>query len=58
MLNCKKRPKRLDESRLLPCGKTVCSECVLSIQVKEKEFQCLICQDKHEMPKNGLPVNE
>ncbi len=24
---------------------------------KNKEFQCLVCQEKHEKPKNGLPLN-
>jgi len=28
------------------------------VQLKKNiEFQCLVCQDKHEMPKNGLPLN-
>jgi hypothetical protein len=58
ILNCKKCTGRLDEPKILPCGNSICSHCVSLIQLKKnKEFQCLVCQDKHEMPKNGLPLN-
>jgi len=58
LLNCKKCDGRLDEPMLLSCGSSICSHCVSSIQVnKYNEFECLVCKDKHEMPKNGLPFN-
>jgi len=58
LLNCKKCDGRLDEPMLLSCGSSICSHCVSSIQVnKYNEFECLVCKDKHEMPKNGLPLN-
>jgi hypothetical protein len=60
-LNCKKCEGRLDqEPRILPCGKNICSDCSASIRVINinNQFECLICQDRHEMPKNGLPINE
>jgi hypothetical protein len=56
VINCTKCNERLDEPRLLPCGNSVCTFCVESIKVTDREFQCLTCDDKHEMPKNGLPV--
>jgi len=46
------------EPKILPCGETICSFCVSSIQVTDNLFDCLLCQDKHEMPKNGLPNNK
>jgi hypothetical protein len=57
-LICKKYEGRLDEPRLLPCGKNTCSYCIAYIKVLNKEFQCLTCDKVHEMPKNGLPINE
>ena len=59
ILNCKKCAGRLDEPRILPCGNSICSHCVSSIQVnKIKKFECLVCDELHEMPKNGLPLNK
>ena len=59
LLNCKKCEGRLDEPRILPCGNSICSHCVSSIQLKEnKEFQCLICNELHGMPQKGLLINK
>jgi len=59
LLNCKKCEGRLDEPRILPCGNSICSHCVSSIQLKEnKEFQCLICNELHEMPQKGLLISK
>jgi hypothetical protein len=59
LLNCIKCEGRLDEPRLLPCGNSICSYCSSSIQlVNNKEFQCLICNELHEMPQKGLPINK
>jgi hypothetical protein len=59
LLSCKSCSQRLDEPRLLPCGKNICSNCYLSIQTNNNEFQCIICKDKHLISnKNGLPINE
>jgi hypothetical protein len=42
----------------MSCGNSICSYCVSSIQInKDKEFQCLVCHDKHKMPETGLPIN-
>jgi len=59
LLNCIKCEGRLDEPRLLPCGNSICSYCSSSIQLaNNKEFQCLICNELHEMPQKGLPINK
>jgi hypothetical protein len=57
LLLCKHCEGRLVEPKLLPCGETICSLCEASIQVNDRIFECLVCKDKHDMPKNGLPNN-
>jgi hypothetical protein len=37
---------------------TICSLCEASIQINNQMFVCFICNDKHEMPKKGLPNNK
>ena len=51
-LLCKHCEGRLDIPKILPCGETICSFCGSSIQVNDRMFDCLICKDKHEIPKN------
>jgi len=58
-LTCKKCEGRLDEPRILPCGRSICSFCLEYIKLtNNREFQCLICDELHEMPKKGLPISE
>jgi len=57
LLDCRNCGGRLDEPKLLLCGNSICTVCASSIQVTNNEFQCLVCNDKHDMPKNGLPLN-
>ena len=56
-LLCKHCEGRLDKPKILPCGVTICSFCEISIQVNNQMFDCFICNDKHDMPKKGLPNN-
>ena len=59
LLNCIKCEGLIDEPRLLPCGNSICSYCSSSIQLaNNKEFQCLICNELHEMTQKGLPINK
>ncbi len=58
LLNCKICQGHLDEPRLLPCGKTICSQCVSTFKLNGNQYDCLVCGKKHEMNKNGLPINE
>jgi hypothetical protein len=58
-LLCKQCEGRLDIPKIIPCGETICSFCETSIQVNENNtFDCLICKDKHEMPKNGFLISK
>lgn len=59
VLNCTNCEGKLDTAKILPCGETICSFCSSSIQlINENKFECLICKEKHEMPKNGLSNNK
>ena len=58
-LICKHCEGRLDTPKTLPCGETICSFCEKSLQVNNDQiFDCLVCKDKHEMPKNGFKINK
>jgi hypothetical protein len=56
-LLCRHCEGRLLEPKILPCGENICSLCETSIQVNDRIFDCLICNQKHEMPKEGLIIN-
>jgi hypothetical protein len=56
ILLCQHCQAQLEGPKILPCGETICSYCVSSI--KSNVFDCLVCKQKHEMPKNGLPDNK
>ena len=58
ILSCKNCKEQLDEPKILPCGKTICSLCVSQIKVSRRKYVCLICENKHEMLESGLPINE
>jgi hypothetical protein len=58
ILLCQYCQAQLEGPKLLPCGETICSFCVTSIQINSNIFDCLVCHQKHEMPKNGLPDNK
>jgi len=59
VLICTNCEGKLDIAKILPCGETICSFCSSSIQlINENKFECLICKEKHEMPKNGLSNNK
>jgi len=56
-LLCKYCEGRLDIPKSLPCGEAICTLCETSIQILEKnKFDCLVCKEKHEMPKKGLLI--
>jgi len=57
-LLCRQCKVRLEKPKILPCGETICSFCETSIQIKDRMFDCLVCKEKHKMPKNGLITNK
>ena len=59
LIKCNKCLRILDEPLFLPCGKTICSLCASGLCVdSNNQFDCLVCSEKHEMSKEGLPLNE
>jgi hypothetical protein len=58
ILLCQYCQAQLEGPKLLPCGETICSYCVSSIKINSNVFDCLVCKQQHEMPKNGLPDNK
>ena len=56
ILNCSKCKERLDDPKMLPCGDTICSNCVSSIHVNNNKFECILCTENHLMPEKGLPT--
>jgi hypothetical protein len=54
-INCE---GKLEEPKILPCGETICLFCVTSLKIVDKMFDCLVCKEKHEMPKDGLLNNK
>ena len=59
ILNCKQCNGKLDAPRMLSCGSNICSACSKSIQTDEKHYyKCTVCNKKHSMPQEGLPLNE
>ena len=56
-LKCKKCQRRIDEPRILHCGKTICSLCASSIVIdSNNQYDCLVCNKKHEMSNEGLSL--
>jgi hypothetical protein len=37
-------------------GEVICSHCESSIQINGNKLDCPLCQNKHDMPKDGLPI--
>jgi hypothetical protein len=60
ILICEQCKGRLDLPKILPCGKTICSFCapLNLLSTIDNKFDCLVCKNKHEVPRDGLPNNE
>jgi hypothetical protein len=61
--NCK---NRFNVPKILPCGNTICLNCEQNLfKWDEKEYDCVLCKEKHFKPENDgelteytLPVNK
>jgi hypothetical protein len=59
VLICEYCNQIIDQPKILPCFETICSFCEQSIEIiNGNKFECFICKEIHEMPKNGLPFNK
>ena len=52
------RQTYIDIPKSLPCGEAICSHCESNIQINGNTFDCLLCRNKHDMPREGLPINK
>ena len=51
----------IDEPRLLPCGNTICNDCVAILNSSNPDsnaFTCSMCCDEHVIPAKGFPINK
>jgi len=57
---CKVPFNDYDQPRILPCGETICSICLLKIEKKaiNQKFNCNLCLNDHSIPDNGFPINK
>ena len=59
ILSCKVCESQLKDPRLLPCGISVCAECVKDLCDANKELiKCQSCGKTHEIPRDGFPENK
>jgi hypothetical protein len=54
--NCPHCIKEYQDPRILPCGQTLCLECIEN-EIENKEFECHNCLSTHQIPSSGFPQN-
>lgn len=55
--NCNKRYDDYEQPRLIPCGKTLCFNCIQNV-INSNDLKCSFCDEDHIIPLKGFPVNE
>ena len=60
ILKCGQCKRKLDEPRIIPCGKAVCNACfetiLKSTNEKDNTFDCILCKATHKNAE--FPVSE
>jgi tripartite motif-containing protein 2/3 len=46
------------DPRNLPCGHSVCNNCIKPDADNESHFKCHCCNEMHILPQNGFPVSQ
>jgi len=57
LLNCPNCKKRYRDPRSLPCGETICDDCIeyLSISTGDSNtLNCPYCKETHRIPESGF----
>ena len=61
-LVCRNCKQTYDEPKLLPCGETICNNCITLLIRKNQEekpcIKCVFCDDLHMVPENGFTTNK
>jgi hypothetical protein len=55
---CEKCKTIFNDPRSLPCGECLCNKCIVNEVDDKSEFKCFCCDEMHNVPKNGFPVNK
>lgn len=56
ILNCKRCSRRFEQPKILPCGNTICDNC---IDKKNELYSCFFCGVDHVKPTSGeFPMNK
>jgi hypothetical protein len=57
---CGKCKTIFNDPRSLPCGECICNKCILNGigDKSSNEFNCFCCDEIHNVPRNGFPVNK
>lgn len=48
---------KYNDPRILPCGRSMCFDCIQNIIDKNNTLNCNLCKGKHERPPNGFIKN-
>ena len=59
--NCATCNTEYDMPHILPCGETMCGKCVnkYTIEIHKNAFiHCPYCDERHQIPPNGFPINK
>ena len=56
-LTCPTCSNRFNEPKILPCGRIVCLQCIQKVvDMKSLDFICFLCDETHQVPKQGFPT--
>ena len=59
LLNCKVCESKLRNPVVLPCGNSICNECVDFLKVSKNDYLvCSDCHQTHIIPENGFTINK
>jgi len=54
---CPSCKKKFEEPLLLPCGESICKNCINAI-IDSNELKCPFCANVHEKPEKGFPIQK
>ncbi len=58
LIICKICDQKLEDPRLLPCGRSICNQCIeILLDTDKRRIKCHYCAKTHEVPKDGFVPN-
>jgi len=61
LIKCPGCDKIYEEALILPCGNTLCKNCIYNNKINQPEansIKCIACLENHDIPKMGFPMNK